>query len=139
MARPQQISTETLAQTLAVHSEVIAADLADALGIGQSTAAKHLAALEAAATGLPVVASVPSCTTTGPLDPARPSGRARSTRASGGPKVRRRTRSPPWLLGAEWSWSGTSPVATGLPVSSGPTQYPAAYGYPTCGVVGPGR
>jgi DNA-binding MarR family transcriptional regulator len=48
MARPQQISTETITQALAAHPEVTAADLADALGIGQSTAAKRLAALEAA-------------------------------------------------------------------------------------------
>ncbi|MGD0983682.1 MAG: helix-turn-helix domain-containing protein [Acidimicrobiales bacterium] len=44
MARPQQISTETITQALAAHPEVTAADLADALGIGQSTAAKRLAA-----------------------------------------------------------------------------------------------
>ena len=48
MARPQQISTETITQALAAHPEVTAADLADALAIGQSTAAKHLVALEAA-------------------------------------------------------------------------------------------
>jgi DNA-binding transcriptional ArsR family regulator len=48
MARPQQIPTETITQALATHPEVTAADLADALGIGQSTAAKRLAALEVA-------------------------------------------------------------------------------------------
>jgi DNA-binding transcriptional ArsR family regulator len=48
MARPQQISTETITQALAATPEVTAADLAEALGIGQSTAAKRLAALEAA-------------------------------------------------------------------------------------------
>jgi len=48
MARPQQISTETITQALAAHPEVTAADLAESLGIGQSTAAKRLAALEAA-------------------------------------------------------------------------------------------
>jgi hypothetical protein len=47
MARPQQISTETITQALAAHPEVTAADLADVLGIGQSTAAKRLTALEA--------------------------------------------------------------------------------------------
>ena len=48
MARPQQISTEMITQALAAHPEVTAADLADVLGIGQSTAAKRLTALEAA-------------------------------------------------------------------------------------------
>jgi len=48
MSRPQQISTETITQALAATPEVTAADLAEALGIGQSTAAKRLAALEAA-------------------------------------------------------------------------------------------
>ena len=48
MARPQQISAETITQALAAHPEVTAAEFADALGIGQSTAAKRLAALEAA-------------------------------------------------------------------------------------------
>jgi DNA-binding transcriptional ArsR family regulator len=47
MARPQQISIETITQALAATPEVTAADLAEALGIGQSTAAKRLAALEA--------------------------------------------------------------------------------------------
>jgi DNA-binding MarR family transcriptional regulator len=48
MARPQQISTETITQSLAAHPEVTVADLAETLGIGQSTAAKHLSSLEAA-------------------------------------------------------------------------------------------
>ena len=48
MARPQQISTETITQALAAHPEVTVADLAETLGIGQSTAAKHLSSLEAA-------------------------------------------------------------------------------------------
>jgi DNA-binding MarR family transcriptional regulator len=48
MARPQQISTATITQALAAHPEVTAADLADALAIGQSTASKRLVALEAA-------------------------------------------------------------------------------------------
>jgi DNA-binding transcriptional ArsR family regulator len=48
MARPQQISTETIIDALAARPEVTAAELAEALGIGQSTAAKRLAALEAA-------------------------------------------------------------------------------------------
>jgi hypothetical protein len=43
MARPQQISTETITQALEATPEVTAADL-----VGQSTAAKRLAALEAA-------------------------------------------------------------------------------------------
>ena len=50
MARPQQISTETITQALADHPEVTVADLAEVLGIGQSTAAKHLATLEVAGT-----------------------------------------------------------------------------------------
>ena len=50
MARPQQTSTEAILDSLAAHPEVTVADLADVLGIGQSTAAKHLAALEVAGT-----------------------------------------------------------------------------------------
>ena len=46
MARPQQISDDTIIEALAADGEVTAADLADRLGIGQSTAAKRLAALE---------------------------------------------------------------------------------------------
>lgn len=48
MARPQQISTETITAALAARPEVTAAELAGVLGIGQSTAAKRLAALEVA-------------------------------------------------------------------------------------------
>ena len=48
MARPQQISTETITQALAAHPEVTVAEVAETLGIGQSTAAKHLATLQAA-------------------------------------------------------------------------------------------
>ena len=48
MARPQQISTETITAALATHPEVTAAELAGVLGIGQSTTAKRLAALEVA-------------------------------------------------------------------------------------------
>jgi DNA-binding transcriptional ArsR family regulator len=48
MARPQQISTETITQALNARPEATAADLAESLGIGQSTASKRLAALEAA-------------------------------------------------------------------------------------------
>ena len=50
MARPQQISTETITQALAAHPEVTVAEVAETLGIGQSTAAKHLATLEVAGT-----------------------------------------------------------------------------------------
>ena len=46
MARPQHISDDTIIEALATEGEVTAADLADRLGIGQSTAAKRLAALE---------------------------------------------------------------------------------------------
>ena len=46
MARPQHISDDTIIKALATEGEVTAADLADRLGIGQSTAAKRLAALE---------------------------------------------------------------------------------------------
>ena len=46
MARPQHISDDTIIEALANEGEVTAADLADRLGIGQSTAAKRLAALE---------------------------------------------------------------------------------------------
>ncbi|MGH8917188.1 MAG: winged helix-turn-helix transcriptional regulator [Actinomycetes bacterium] len=47
MARPQHISDDSIIEALATDGEVTAADLADRLGIGQSTAAKRLAALEA--------------------------------------------------------------------------------------------
>ena len=46
MARPQQTSTETILDSLAAHPEVTVADLADVLGIGRSTVAKRLDALE---------------------------------------------------------------------------------------------
>jgi len=47
MARPTQITDETLVEALAAGGEVTAAEVADRLGMGQSTAAKRLAALEA--------------------------------------------------------------------------------------------
>ena len=47
MARPTQITDDTIVEALAAGGEVTAADLADQLGMGQSTAAKRLAALEA--------------------------------------------------------------------------------------------
>jgi predicted transcriptional regulator len=46
MARPQHISDDTIITGLAAAGEVTTTDLADRLGIGQSTAAKRLAALE---------------------------------------------------------------------------------------------
>lgn len=46
MARPQHISDDTIITALAAAGEVTATDLAGRLGIGQSTAAKRLAALE---------------------------------------------------------------------------------------------
>lgn len=46
MARPTQITDETLVTALAAGGEVTAAELAGRLGMGQSTAAKRLAALE---------------------------------------------------------------------------------------------
>lgn len=46
MARPQQITDDTILEALADRPQVTSADLADALGIGQSTTAKRLAALE---------------------------------------------------------------------------------------------
>jgi DNA-binding transcriptional ArsR family regulator len=48
MARPQQISTETITQALVAHPEVTVAEVTETLGVGQSTAAKHLSSLEAA-------------------------------------------------------------------------------------------
>lgn len=47
MARPTQITDDTIVTALAAGGEVTAAELADRLGMGQSTAAKRLAALEA--------------------------------------------------------------------------------------------
>ena len=48
MARPLQITDDTILDALAARSEVTSAELSETLGIGQSTAAKRLAALEAA-------------------------------------------------------------------------------------------
>ena len=45
---PLQITDDTIVKALAAGGEVTAAELADRLGMGQSTAAKRLAALEAA-------------------------------------------------------------------------------------------
>jgi DNA-binding transcriptional ArsR family regulator len=47
MARPQRISDEVLLEALTAAGEVTAGELASLLGIGQSTVAKRLAALEA--------------------------------------------------------------------------------------------
>ena len=47
MARPTQITDDAIVTALAAGGEVTAAELADRLGMGQSTAAKRLAALEA--------------------------------------------------------------------------------------------
>ena len=46
MARPTQTSDEAFLAAVAAHPEATAAELADALSMGQSTAAKRLAALE---------------------------------------------------------------------------------------------
>jgi DNA-binding MarR family transcriptional regulator len=48
MARPPKLSDEALTAALAAHPEVTAAEVAGVLGVGQSTAAKRLAALESA-------------------------------------------------------------------------------------------
>ena len=48
MARPLQITDDEILDGLAARPEVTAAALSETLGIGQSTAAKRLAALEAA-------------------------------------------------------------------------------------------
>jgi DNA-binding MarR family transcriptional regulator len=48
MARPLQITDDTIVKALSAGGEVTAGDLADRLGMGQSTAAKRLAALKAA-------------------------------------------------------------------------------------------
>jgi DNA-binding MarR family transcriptional regulator len=50
MATTNKVSPEQVLDALAAHPEVTSAELAEVLGIGQSTAAKHLAALEAAGT-----------------------------------------------------------------------------------------
>ena len=47
MAGPTQITDDTIIEALGAGGEVTAAELADRLGMGQSTAAKRLAALEA--------------------------------------------------------------------------------------------
>jgi hypothetical protein len=48
MARPTQITDDTIIEALTARPEVTSTDLADTVGIGQSTAGKRLAALEAA-------------------------------------------------------------------------------------------
>lgn len=48
MARPLQITDDEILDGLTARPEVTSAELSDALGIGQSTAGKRLAALEAA-------------------------------------------------------------------------------------------
>ena len=48
MARPQHISDDTITKALAAAGEATAAEVADVLGMGPSTAAKRLAALEGA-------------------------------------------------------------------------------------------
>ena len=48
MARPQHISDDTITTALAAAGEATAAEVASVLGMGQSTAAKRLAALEGA-------------------------------------------------------------------------------------------
>ena len=47
MARPTQITDDTIVEALAAGGEVTAAEVAGRLGMGQSTAAKRLASLEA--------------------------------------------------------------------------------------------
>ncbi len=48
MPTTQKVSTETILETLAAHPRLTAADLVEVLGIGRSTAAKHLATDHAA-------------------------------------------------------------------------------------------
>jgi DNA-binding MarR family transcriptional regulator len=50
VATTQKVSPETILESLAAHPRLTAAELAEVLGIGQSTAAKHLASLEVAGT-----------------------------------------------------------------------------------------
>ncbi|MGH8994421.1 MAG: winged helix-turn-helix transcriptional regulator [Acidimicrobiales bacterium] len=50
MATTQKVSPDHVLDTLAAHPRATSAALAEVLGIGQSTAAKHLATLEAAGT-----------------------------------------------------------------------------------------
>jgi len=52
MATTNKVSPEQVLDALAAHPGATSAALAEVLGIGQSTAAKHLAALEAAGTAL---------------------------------------------------------------------------------------
>ena len=50
MATTNKVSPEQVLDVLTAHPGMTSAELAEVLGIGQSTAAKHLAALEAAST-----------------------------------------------------------------------------------------
>ncbi len=50
MATTQKVSPDQVLDALATHAGATSAELAEVLGIGQSTAAKHLATLEAAGT-----------------------------------------------------------------------------------------
>jgi len=50
MATTQKVSPEQVVEVLAAHRGATSAELAEILGIGQSTAAKHLATLEVAGT-----------------------------------------------------------------------------------------
>jgi DNA-binding MarR family transcriptional regulator len=50
MATTQKVSPDQVLDALATHAGATSAELAEVLGIGQSTAAKHLAALESAGT-----------------------------------------------------------------------------------------
>jgi len=83
MVIKRKVSTETILQALAARPRLTAAELVEVLGIGQSTAAKHLATDHAALddpvgpNGSPMVSWAPSCRTTWPSDPVRPSGQYR--------------------------------------------------------------
>ena len=50
MPTTQKVSTETILESLAAHPRLTAPELVEVLGIGRSTAAKHLATLEVAGT-----------------------------------------------------------------------------------------
>jgi DNA-binding MarR family transcriptional regulator len=50
MATTQKVSPEQILEVLTTHPGATSAELAEVLGIGQSTAAKHLATLESAGT-----------------------------------------------------------------------------------------
>ncbi len=50
MATTQKVSPEQILEVLTAHPGATSAELAEVLGIGQSTAAKHLASLESAGT-----------------------------------------------------------------------------------------